>query len=284
MFSDDDGSEESWSTVQDSSSEPPSPASTVKYSSDDSGSTVEVEVSKSPVYRMTLRSHSKKSVSPEPTPDPTEETMPSQNINVSADTPAANTPNPPAGKSKRPKKDKGKSRKKKAPTFHQPIQCTFRRDNVDEECRRLKIMYRRWPGMMEPKDHLHKSHCQFSDNEDGYFPVNQRIPGDCVICPMQKYLENNWDKRCHYRTKHQEQLFVLDDIVMLQCKCSAVRSCGWDRDKSSRNAHFHCSICHWLRNKPSQLVNHIHAIHGRAANTLHHLAKGKSSDWFVKSF
>ena len=141
VFSDNDGSEESRSTVQYSGSEPPSPASTAKYSSDDSGSMVELNVSKSLVYRMRLRSQSKKSVSPEhtpePTPDPREETMPSQNINVSADTPAANTPNPPAGKSKRPKKDKGKSRKKKAPTFHQPIQCTFRRDNVDEECRRL---------------------------------------------------------------------------------------------------------------------------------------------------
>ena len=188
MFNNNDGSKESSSTVQYSSSEPPSPALTVKYSSDDSGSTVELQVSKSPVYRMTLRSQSKKSVSPEPTPeptpDPTEERMPSQNINVSADTPAANTPNPPAGKSKRPKKDKGKSRKKKAPTFQQPIQRTFRRDNVDEECHRLKITYRRWPGTTEPKDHLHKSHCQFSDNEDGYFPVSQKIPGDCIICPM----------------------------------------------------------------------------------------------------
>ena len=54
-------------------------------------------MSKSPVYRMTLRSQSKKSVSPEPTPEPTpdpmEERTPSQNINVSVDTPAANTPN-----------------------------------------------------------------------------------------------------------------------------------------------------------------------------------------------
>ena len=227
---------------------------------------------------MTLRSQSKKSVSPEPTPDPMEETTPSENIDVSADTPDANTPNPSGRKPKRPKKDKSKPRKKKPPTFQQPLQHTFRRDNVDEECRRLKIMYRRWPGTTEPKDHLHKSHCQFNDNEDGYFPANQRIPGDCVICPMQKYLENNWDKRHHYRTKHQEKLLVLDDVVMLQCKCSAVRSRGWDRDKSSRNAHFHCSICHWPRDKPSQLVNHIHAIHGRAANTLRHLAKGRSSD------
>ena len=282
MFSANDSSEDSRSTVQDSGSEPPSAASTVKYSSDDTGSTVEVEVSKSPVYRMTLRSQSKKSVSPEPTPEPTpdpmEETTPSENIDVSADTPDANTPNPSGRKPKRPKKDKGKPRKKKPPTFQQPLQRTFRRDNVDEECRRLKITYRRWPGTTEPKDHLHKSHCQFNDNEDGYFPTNQRIPGDCVICPMQKYLENNWDKRCHYRTKHQEKLLVLDDVVMLQCKCSAVRSRGWDRDKSSRNAHFHCSICHWPRDKPSQLVNHIHAIHGRAANTLRHLAKGRSSD------
>ena len=71
MFSDNDGSEESRSTVQYSGSEPPSPALTVKYSSDDSGSTVELQVSKSLVYRMRLRSQSKKSVSPEPTPEPT---------------------------------------------------------------------------------------------------------------------------------------------------------------------------------------------------------------------
>ena len=94
MFSANDSSEDSWSTVQDSGSEPPLPASTVKYSSDDTRSMVEVEVSKSPVYRMTLRSQSKKSVSPEPTPDPTEDTMPSENIDVSSNTPDANTPNP----------------------------------------------------------------------------------------------------------------------------------------------------------------------------------------------
>ena len=92
MFSDNDGSEESQSTVQYSGSEAPSPALTVKYSSDDSGLTVELQVTKSLVYRMTLRSQSKKSVSPEPspepTPDPTEERTPSENINVSADTPA----------------------------------------------------------------------------------------------------------------------------------------------------------------------------------------------------
>ena len=171
-------------------SEPPLPGLIVKYSSDDTGSTVEVEVSKSPVYRMTLRSQEPRNPWVLNLPLIRQRKQPHHKILMYLPIqPAANTPNPPARKPKRPKKDKGKPRKKKAPTFHLPIQRTFRRDNVDEECRRLKITYRRWPGMTEPKDQLHKSHCQFSgqwrwllscDSEDSrwlrYLP-NAKVSG-----------------------------------------------------------------------------------------------------------
>ena len=115
-----------------------------------------------------------------------------------------------------------------------------------------------------------------------YFPKKQPVPGDCVICPQQKYLANNWNKQRHYRSKHQEKLLVVDEVVMLHCKCSAVRSHGWDRDKSTRNAHYHCLICHWPCDKVSQMVNHIHAIHGRDANSLRHLMKKNPKKWKVK--
>ena len=156
--------------------------------------------------------------------------------------------------------------------FWEPIQRSFRRDRVDQECRHLNIKYKRWPSTTEPKDYLHKSRARFMDTET-YFPEKQPVPGDCVIFPQQKYLANNWDKQRHYRSKHQEKLLVVDKVIMLHCKCSAVCSHGWDRDKSTRNTHYHCPIWHWPHDKVSQMVNHIHAIHGQDANSLRHLTK-----------
>ena len=133
----------------------------------------------------------------------------------------------------------------------------------------LNIKYRRWTGTTEPKNHLHKSQCRFMN--DDYFPNAQPLPGDCVLCPSQKYLKDNWDKRQHYRSTHQESLLVMDDVAMQQCKCSAIRSRGRDRDHSSRNAHYHCSVCHWPRDKPSQIRNHLRVIHGLAESSVKHL-------------
>jgi len=182
----------------------------------------------------------------------------------------SNTANAPRRQPKRRQKPK----KKKNVKFHEPTQRTVRRDNIDQQCRQLNIRYRRWPGNTQPKNFLHKSHCDFLDDND-YFPVEQRVPGDCILCPLQKYLKDNWDKRRHYRSKHQVKLLVLDNVIMLHCKCSAVRSRGWDRDKSARNAHYHCPICHWPRDKRDQLMNHIRTIHGRAEDSLRHLLAKK---------
>ena len=175
-------------------------------------------------------------------------TLRSHKTSTVPDTPVPNEPDPinPSKPSRRRKagsgvRGRGTGRKKqqKHVQFREPIQRSFQRDRVDQECRCLKIKYKRWPGTTEPKDYLHKSHARFMDMET-YFPEKQPVPGDCVICPQQKYLANNWDKRRHYRSKHQEKLLVVDEVVMLHCKCSAVRSRGWDRDRSTRNAHYHC--------------------------------------------
>ena len=224
-----------------------------------SASTVELEVSKSPPYRMCLCSAG--SVPPEvPPPEPESK---------KSDTEPDDDTSPKPSKSPCKKTPKKKPKRKPKVKFQIPPQRTIRRDRVDQECRMLKIKYRHWTGTTEPKTQLHKSHCRFLDED--YFPNAQRIPGDCVLCPSQKYLKDNWDKRCHYRSTHQESLLVLDDVVMLQCKCSAIRSWGWDRDHSTRNVHYHCSICHWPRDKASQIRNHIRAIHGRSDSSLKHL-------------
>ena len=142
-----------------------------------------------------------------------------------SDTPVPNQPDPikPSrqGKAGSGVKGRGTGQKKKPKTvqFWELIQRSFRWDRVDQECRQLKIKYNRWPGTTEPKYCLHKSHARFMDTER-YFPEKQAVPGDSVICPQQKYLANNWDKRRHYCSKHQEKLLVVDEVVMLHCKWS----------------------------------------------------------------
>ena len=234
--SDDDSSSDSASTIEYQRSGSPvfsltglaADEDTQAVSDSGSSSTVEIEVSSSPPYHMRL--HSGRSVPPEPDSKKSD-TEPDDNI----------SPKP----SKSPRKRTPKKRPKRKPKVKFQIlpQRIICRDRVDQECRMLKIKYRCWTGTTEPKTQLHKSHCRFLDND--YFPNAQPIPGDCVLCPSQKYLKDNWDKRCHYRSTHQESLLVLDDIVMLQCKCSTIRLWGWDRDHSTRNAHYHCSVCHW---------------------------------------
>ena len=129
------------------------------------------------------------------------------------------------------RKRKKESSKPKV-SFSLPHQRTVRRDGVDERCRALKITYRCWPGTTEPKNELHKSHVDFLNHND-YVPETQPCPGDCILCPSQKYLQHDWDLRRHYTLTHQRGLLVMDDVVMLQCKCSDIRSHGWDRDHST---------------------------------------------------
>ena len=259
-------------------------AETENDSGNDSASTVELQVNKSPPPRMTLRSHGKrqadnlnKGTGADSSGATGDDSTKVTDNDKSAAKDAADVPEVPDSSKLPPKKRANKRAAKKTTkgkkakvVFNLPPQRTIRRDGVDEECRAQNITYRRWTGTTEPKAELHKSQCDFLDHND-YIPPMQQRPGDCILCPMQKYLKDGWDLRRHYRSKHQENLLVMDNVVMLQCKCSDVRSRGWDRDHSTRNAHFHCSVCHWPRDKPSQIRNHLRAIHGKDEHEVQHL-------------
>ena len=45
----------------------------------------------------------------------------------------------------------------------------------------------------------------------------------------------------HYLRVHHKKLYVINDFKMLSCKCSEIRSHGYDR--SAQNLHFHCYLC-----------------------------------------
>ena len=286
--SSDAASNQSKSTVE--YEEPGSP----KYSfgekdkdSDGSASTVELEVTHTPpAHHMRLRSAGKvkddglsdlgeKSTTPKSSEinDSDKGQQPDTQQSEGADEEAKpSTPKKRCTRQQDASKNRKKKQQKSKPkvAFTLPHQCTVRRDGIDEQCRALKITYRRWPGTTEPKNKLHKSQVDFTNNND-YVPEAQPCPGDCILCPSKKYLQHHWDLRRHYMSTHQQGLLVMDDVVMLQCKCSDVRSRGWDRDHSTRNTHYHCSICHWPRDKASQIKNHLRTIHGKDKHAVEHL-------------
>ena len=241
--------------------------------SDDSPSTVELEINQSPPARMTLRSHARKTHDTSSEPSQQDDNTPSNKADESQDADVdelSKKPKPVRKKRQNKKQSKHTSKAKKPKVaFQLPPQQTIRRDGVDKQCRALNIKYKRWTGTTEPKQELHKSQCNFNDK--GYIPRQQAVGADCVLCPSQKNLKDDWDLRRHYRGTHQENLLVMENVVMLQCKCSAMQSRGWDRDHSTRNAHYHCSICHWPWDKPSQIKNHLRAIHGKDNHEVQHL-------------
>ena len=171
------------------------------------------------------------------------------------------------------KRRKSRTKKSKTVTFTLPVQRSVRRDNVDEQCRTLNINYKKWEGTAEAKNHLHKSHIPFKKSSK--IPRNQEVPGNCILCPLKKYIRDNWDMNRHYNAVHIANLICIDNTVALQCKCSDVRSRGWQKDRSTRNSHYHCTICHWPRDRIPQLVNHMISRHNTPSNIVRHLNKKK---------
>ena len=125
--------------------------------------------------------------------------------------------------------------------------------------------------MSDAKEQYQKSQMPFCSKSK--IPKNQDIPGNCLLCPLKKYIKDNWDLKCHYNTVHIANLIVIDQTMALQFKCSNVRSCGWDCDKSTRNSHYHCIVCHWLRDRIQQLVNHMITQHNIDVGLISHLNK-----------
>ena len=117
------------------------------------------------------------------------------------------------------------------------------RDRVDEECAERGIVYKWW----EPLDPNQESHPSVMDVADStIIPDAQHIPEWCILCPCNKYLRDNTFVHNHYLRVHHKKLHVVNDFKMLSCKCSEIRSHGYD--KSAHNLHFHCygGATYWL--------------------------------------
>ena len=155
---------------------------------------------------------------------------------------------------------------------------SYRADGVDEECDRLKIKYRRWDGNDEPKEEPHASHLPFGS--DQLIATEQHQHDYCILCPRKRALDENWDVKRHYRSVHEMGHLVVNDTILLVCKCSDVRSRGWQADKSTRNRHYHCIVCHHPRDNNHQIGNHMYKKHREISRSdVAHLLKYK-----VKAF
>ena len=227
--------------------------------SDDSAETVTVEVTKTPPMHL-LRSASKKTDTPN-----TNAVDQQKKQDTSKKRKNKNAAQP--GRQRK----RGCKSKPKSVSFTLPLQRSIRRDNVDEQCRTLNITYKWWDGMTDEKEQYHKSQMPFRSKSK--IPKDQQVPGNCLLCPLKKYIKDNWDLNRHYNAVHIANLIVIDEMVALQCKCSDVRSRGWDRDKSTWNSHYHCTVCHWLRDRIPQLVNHMITQHNIDAGHICHLKK-----------
>ena len=165
----------------------------------------------------------------------------------------------------------GCKNKPKSVSFTLPLQRNIRRDNVDEQCHTMNITYKHWDSTTDEKEQCHKSQMPFRSKSK--IPKNQEVPGNCLLCPLKKYIKDNWDFNHHYNAVHITNLIVIDETVALQCKCSDMRSRRWDRDNSTWNSHYHCTVCHWPRDRIPQLVSHMTTQHNIDAGHICHLKK-----------
>ena len=187
--------------------------------SDDSAETVSVEVTKTPPMCL-LRSTSNK--------------MDIHNTNAVHEQKKEDTSKKRKSKNAAQPVREAKRRCKSKPksvSFTLPVQRSIRRDNVDEQCCTLNITYKWWEGTRDEKEQYHKSQMAFHSKSK--IPKDQDVPGNCLLCPLKKYIKDNWDLKHHDNVVHIANLIVIDQMVLLQCKCSDVMSCGWDRDKST---------------------------------------------------
>ena len=118
---------------------------------------------------------------------------------------------------------------------HKKNKC---KDSVDEQLTDIKYVY--WQDK-EPKKQgdLYISHQDFLDA-----PIiipQQPMDSHCILCPRKKELAGEYYAEAHYRWVHRGHSLVINDIIMLMCKCSEVRSTG--TDGATRNSHWHCVEC-----------------------------------------
>ena len=131
----------------------------------------------------------------------------------------------------------------------------FRRDNVDEDAARRGVIYQRWRAAY---GHI-TSHVSVRDlNDETIIPPEQEMPGWCMLCPKNKYVNYDNGER-HYLSLHQKSLVVIGTKKLWHCKCSQLRSHG--NDMSARNAHYHCMKCFQPCRSTANLANHVITAH-----------------------
>ena len=210
------------------------------------------------------------------------EASPIPPTSTAAPTPTPSTSSTGAGQERRNKRprpsSKEKAFQKAAKTIITYEKRSYRGDGVDEECERLQIKYRRWEGNDLPKPEPHASHLPFGTTP--MIAVDQHRHDYCMLCPRQRALDENWDVQRHYRSVNEIGHLVVNDTILMVCKCSEVRSRGWKTYKSTHNRHFHCIICHHPHDNQHQIGNHMYKKHREIdRNDVSHLLKDK-----VKAF
>ena len=147
--------------------------------SDNSAETVTVEVTKTPPTRL-LRSASNK--------------IDTRNTNAVHAQKKEHTSKKRKNNNAAQPATEAKCRRKNKPksvSFTLPVQRSIRRDNVDEQCRTLNITYKWWEGTKDEKEQYHKSQMAFRSKSK--IPKDKDIPGNCLLCPLKKYIKDNWD-------------------------------------------------------------------------------------------
>ena len=127
--------------------------------------------------------------------------------------------------------------------------------------------YRRWEG--HTYQGKHPSH--LVQGTTNVFPPHQIIPGYCLSCPMTSLQPTDYRYKRHFRLCHVKHTVIVGKITLLACKCLQVKSQGMD--KSCRNQHYHCHMCHWPKTSKSALFIHYSTQHELSMSTIRHLVE-----------
>ena len=131
-----------------------------------------------------------------------------------------------------------------------------RKDNVDEQLEDIKYVY--WKGK-EPKreGQLHIGNQDF-DNAPIVIP-QQELDAHCLLCPWKKEVNDALHAESDYCLVRHGHSLVLNNTILLMCKCSEVRSVRMDG--STRNSHWHC-VEYWHPFRLCPLLRlHLHTQH-----------------------
>lgn len=166
-----------------------------------------------------------------------------------------------------------KGRKRKLITVKDLGRKAVRQDDYGRTKRTYK--YVKWNSELADLKKQHKSH--LPEGSKIISLQGQKCPGRCLLCPKQGMFITQRLMDQHYLAVHHKSSIKFQNLILLRCKCSEVRSRG--RDSSTRNAHYHCTICHKPCDYSHQLAKHLVSKHDfepeDVDNLIQPVSKGK---------